>query len=293
MCLDLDPRESLVVKHPNFAAKRATIKQIPGRVDVQLVPGSVIAGKVVFSEVNATAKIPGGSVVRLQRVLPQPKLGQRPGHYQFQTESTRLDRSGHYRFASLPAGKYHLTADVEGWVTQGVENVAVEQGESASAPNIGLTHGGRVRVQLLDDKTEQSMRFEIPTKGYINPQQRPQRAPVFMSRNNIVEFSTDGIGEIQLPAGNYAFLVSIPIEDGDMISGAHTDFKQWPTYDVVDGKRLDISTRMRVQKRSLADGTLTVSGAVSSPHDESAGEKTSENSFVPATTPAEEFQPGK
>ncbi|NOY40276.1 MAG: hypothetical protein GXP26_00365 [Planctomycetes bacterium] len=284
-----DPQKSLLVKHPKFAAKRATIKDIPSKVDLQLVPGSVIEGRVAFPTDNTATKFPAGSIVRLERVLPQPKTGEQPiPPRSFQTESIPLDETGHYRFESLPAGKYHLTADVEGWVTQGVENVEVARGKTATAPDILLMSGGRVRVQLVDDKTGKPLHFEKPTKGYINPQQRSRRPVIFYFRNNIVEFTTDGVGEIQIPAGRYAFPVSIPDkENGRLTSILTNDIDDLATYEIDDGELLEISVRMRLQEPTGFTGTIR---RASPANDESTDDKKPKPKviFTPATPPAEE-----
>ena len=204
----------LIVKHPNFAAKRATIKEIPGKLDVQLVPGSVIEGTVQFPPGEGNKKSLAGSLVHLQRVISDRTPGEQLDAFSYQTQKATVDEQGQYRFASLPAGKYHLTADIEGWVTQGVENVEVAQGKTTTAPDIMLLHGGRVQVQLVDSKTGEPMRFEKPTKGFINAQQRPHRAGILVFRNNVVDYSTTGFVEIRVPAGQYTFHASIPNSDG-------------------------------------------------------------------------------
>ena len=286
-----DPRETLIVKHPKFSAKRAAIEHIPSTVNVQLVPGSVIEGEVKIPDVEGTAaKSLVGSLVHLQRVIPRPKPGEQLDAFSYQVEKTTLDENGRYRFASLPAGKYHLTVDVEGWVTQGVENVEVGQGKTVTAPDIMLLHGGRVQVQLVDSKTGEPMRFEKPTKGYINAQQRPHRAAIFIFRGNIAEYSTEGLTEIQVPAGNYTFHASILNPDGK--SDLHTvlpeAMNEWPVEKVVDGELLKISIPMKVQKRELNGNLATSFFATETPSDEAAEDKTPEGTFTPATPPAVE-----
>lgn len=294
-----DSSSPLLVTHPRFAAKRATIERIPGTVEVQLEPGSVIEGEVRLPAGAAEGKSLVGSTVRLQRLMPQPELGERPAAFSYQIESAPVDETGRYRFASLPAGKYDLTADVEGWVTQGVENIEVAAGETTTAPDILLIRGGRVRVQLLDDQTGEPLHFEKPTRGYVNPQHRPQRAAIFFFRNNIVEFTTDGVCEIQLPAGKYAFLVTIPLVEGDnrasvaspfvdgdnMVSVLPDELDEWPTFDVVDGELLEISPRMRMHKQSEMTKTMvTVQAPASAANDK----KEEDGVLIPATPPAEE-----
>ena len=269
--------QAFFVKHPKYAARRNSMIKIPGKLDVQLVPGSVIEGTVEFPEGEANKKSLAGSWVQLQRVLPRPKLGEQLKPFSYQVEKTTVDEHGHYRFTSLPAGKYHLTADVEGWVTQGVENVEVAQGETATAPEIMLLHGGRVQVQLVDSKTGEPMRFEQPTKAFIHPLPKPHRIGISSFRNNVVQFSTKGLVEIQIPAGQYAFLVAIPSSDGK--SDLHTVPSKTrfdgPIEKVVDGELLKVSMPMEVRERKVNGNHATSLFAVKPPSDEAAADDTS------------------
>ncbi len=283
----------LLIRHPKFAAKRVTIEHIPGSIDVQLVPGSVIEGTVQFPEGNDTTnKTLAGSLVHLRRVVPLSKPGEGGmyDNFSFRFKKATIDEKGHYRFASLPAGKYHLTADVEGWVTQGVENIEVAQGESTTAPGIMLMHGGRVQIQLVDSKTGESMRFEEPTKGFLNVKQRSPRSGITFFRDNIVDYSNDGLVEIQMPAGNYTFHALIPNPDGksDLHMVLPKAMDEWPVEKVVDGELLKISILMEVRERKL-NGEAKPSYYTS---DEAAVNEKGEVIFAPAPLPAQESKAG-
>ena len=269
-------KQIFLVRHPKFAVRHARIIKIPGKLDVQLVPGSVIEGNVRLPEGETTTKKSlVGSLVHLQRALPQPKPGEQPDAFSYQVEKTTVDEQGHYRFASLPASKYHLTADVEGWVTQGVENVEVAQGETVTAPDIMLMHGGRVLVQLVDSKTGEPMRFENPTKGFMNAQLRPHRAGIFAFRNNIVDYSTEGLVEFQVPAGNYTFHASIPNPDrkSDLNTVLPEAMDEWPVEKVVDGELLKILMSMEARERKIDSNLATSFYAAETPSDEAAADK--------------------
>jgi beta-lactamase regulating signal transducer with metallopeptidase domain/protocatechuate 3,4-dioxygenase beta subunit len=283
-----EPGAALLVLHPKYAAKRATIERIPGTVDVQLGPGSVIEGEIKLPAGVANGSALTGSVVRLQRALPPPKPGEVPDPFSYQIESATVDESGRYRFESLPAGKYHLTADVEGWVTQGIESVEVAEGQTASAPDILLTRGGRVRTQLVDHKTGEPMRFEKPIKGYINPQRRPRRATGFPFRNNVIEFSADGVAEVQLLAGKYAFFISIPLADGgDIRSVVSDNLDEWPTYDIVEEATTEVSASMRGRTKSEVF-SATLSAPVAPSNSETSDKTEVRDGSVPETSPTEE-----
>ncbi len=83
-------------------------------------------------------------------------------------------------------------ADVEGWVTRGLENVEVAIGQTTSAPDIRLSLGGHIRVQLVNAETDKPMRLEKPTKGFVYPFAQPRRAAIFSSQNNRVELKWPG-----------------------------------------------------------------------------------------------------
>jgi len=230
----------IIAKHPKFVTGCAGInKQIPGKVDFQLVPGSVIEGTVQFPKSETNTKSLAGSLVRLQPVIETIEDFGIYGSYRFKTAAT-IDEAGHYRFELIPAGKYNLTTDIEGWVTQGIENMEVAEGETAAASDIPLTRGGRIRVQLVDDKTGEPIRFEEPTKGSLHTNPRPQRAAFFAS-NHMAEFSKDGVGEIQVSEGRYSISVSIPIaEGGNLTSIVTDDLDKKSIYEVVDGEQLHV-----------------------------------------------------
>ena len=135
-------------------------------------------------------------------------------------------------------------------------------------PDISFTRGCRVRVQLVDDKTDRPMKFEKPTKGYINRLNHPQRSSVFLPRSSIVEFSTEGIGEIQVPSGRYTFFTSLPVEgNGNLSSVATLKREEWPIHEAVEGELLEIDARMKIPEKP-AKGTLIGSAP---PSDERRG----------------------
>ena len=193
----------LWVKHPDFAMKRVAIDKIPGRVDVELQPGATLTGQVVTQEEGKSPEPAKNVEFRLQRDLT-PEWG---NEFSFQSTGTRTDNEGKYRFDSLPAGMYSCVAEASGWVSQGIEGVELKQGETTEAPDLVMTRGGKVRVQLINGKTDEPLTFKKPTKGYVVPQPRPRDASFHItSSTTIVEFSPEGIAEQQLPAGNYVFL---------------------------------------------------------------------------------------
>ena len=243
-------RQQLLVTHPEFAAQRVTVDRIPSTVNARLRPGSTIEGKVTFPTPDQPKAIPAG-IVYLQRDTPTSKAGERPQPYSFQVQSTSIDADGRYRFESLPAGKYHLSAGVPSWVTLGIENVVTKTGEVTTAPDIAMTRGGRVRVQLLDGDG-QPLRFDKPMTGWINPQRVP-REKVFSHTTNVRTFSVEGIGETQLAPGTYRLNVNVPTGDGQVAWIASDfadlrsteDLEKISTTKVVEGQTVELQIRTK------------------------------------------------
>ncbi len=206
------PQQQLLVTHPKFTAKRVAVRRVPGEVNAKLSPGSAIEGKLSFPTEARPNSLNGG-VVYLQRDMPEPKPGDPPLPQSFQVQSTKLDGEGKYRFESLPASTYHLTASVPNWVSSGIENVVTAIGKTTAAPDIPMTRGGRVRVQLLDGDTGDPQTFDKPMPGWVTPQRVP-RDKVFRYATNVVTFSRQGTAEVQLAPGSYQLNLSVPSASG-------------------------------------------------------------------------------
>ena len=90
---------------------------------------------------------------------------------------------------------------------------------------------------------------------------RPLRPWRFYYRNNIVEYSKDGIAETRLPTGTYSFLATIPLDDGNNLTTmAAKHAKDWPTYKIVEEEVLEITSRMKLLEAAKA--SLFVTSAV-------------------------------
>ena len=262
----LPPTIFVTAKHSKFAAKRKPIQKIPGNTDVVLGPASRIEGRLNFLKEVKTPDSFAGSRVYLQRAIPKAKRTSMALPIIFEEESTKVDETGRYQFESLPAGTYNLISNVEGWVTRGIENVEVAEGETASAPEILLTRGARVRVQLVDDNSGENMVFDKPIKGYIFPVERPQRnMPI--RRSGITEFSKEGVGQIQLAPGRYCIFASLPTEQGQWTSMPIGNPQNWPTVDLLEGQVLEMDAKMRLPQEP-AKATLTITSTPVSDEDE-------------------------
>ncbi len=280
------------IKHPDYALRRAEIDAIPGTVDVVLQPASVIEGQVVTREPGKADKPPANVPVVLKRVLSE-----KADPYSYQTETSQTDANGHYRFGSLPAGKYYLSSSSDGWVTHGVDNVEAIRGQTVEAPDIVFTRGGRVRLQLANEQTGKPITFDNATQANVNPQPLPRRSWFPSgSSSNVVKFSREGIGEFQLPAGRFTIWVNVPGTDNQpslltagysVIKPNEDDLKLWAC-EVKEGETIDFAVAMQnMDKESPSvNGTLLRS---SSPSDEQKADVELEPNaiLVPATPPAE------
>jgi beta-lactamase regulating signal transducer with metallopeptidase domain len=261
----------ITVEHPDFARKRAKITSIPGSVEVTLSPGAVLTGRVMTQEVGAEPK-PAANADVMAMLLPAAET---PNSLSYQVLSAKTDEAGNYRFESLPQGDYAVQAYLPDWVTNGIEDVKVATGETVAVPPFTMTRGGRVRIQLVDDSTGKPLTFDKPTKAYVNPVQRPMKRNTFAVRSNVAEFSQEGIGEIQVPAGNYLFNVVIPSgESGTRWMRA--DFNaNLSTEDIekVPGQRINEGEVVEIEVRMVGEG-------------EPAEDKPT-GRLIPATVPAE------
>ncbi len=278
----------LWIRHPHFATKRTAIEKIPGRVDVKLQPGAVLTGQAVIQEAGKAPEPARDVKIHLQRDTAQDAGRE----FSYQTAGTRTDDKGKYRIESLPAGTYSCVAETSGWVSQGIDGIELKQGEGKEAPDLVMTRGGIVRIQLIDDKTGKLITFEQPTKGYVSPSPRPPRKSFYFP-SKIVEFSTKGIGEQQVPSGKYVFFVNLPGIDGEPgwqgvdAAGIRTpeDIDKLPTHEIKEGEVLEIEVRMQKEEPR---GKATLTPASSPPSDvDKKNEPQIANEFTPATPPAD------
>jgi beta-lactamase regulating signal transducer with metallopeptidase domain len=233
----------VVVTHPKFARKRIKNFEIPGREDATLSPGATLTGRVVMQEPGEKSKAAAGSVVSLQRYLSQQTIERS----EIQLMSTVVDNQGRFRFDSLPSGTYSLNATLAGWVTNGIEKIEVDAAQAETAPNIVMTRGGIVRVQLVDEQTGKPATLQRPARGFILSSPRPlNTARVIDSGTTEVEFSVAGIAERRLPPGEYIILGNMIGSDGQSywqlkdLAAIRADKRSDTIYEVVEGEVLKI-----------------------------------------------------
>lgn len=276
----------VTVEHSKFARKRAKITSIPGSVDVTLSPGAVLTGQVVTQEAGGEPK-PAANVEVTAMLLP---AAESPNSLSYQVLSAKTDEAGNYRFESLPKGSYAVHANLPGWVTNGLEDVNVATGEAVEVPELTMTRGARVRIQLVDDATGKPLTFDKPTKAYVNPVQRPMKKNIFAMRPNIVEFSREGMGEIQVPDGSFLFNVTIPSKEGATgwmradfnINRSNEELESVPGQKVNEGEVVEIEVRMVPEEAYSGDDKDVIFVPADSPT-----EIGPTGDLIPATAPAE------
>ena len=243
----------ILVQHPDFAAQRVAITQIPGDVDATLQSGAVITGRVVYRE-GDELRPAAGIRVNLQRYSDKPSATERsPDAQVYEVRSEMTDRQGNYRIASLLQGTYNVGADAgEEWVTTGVDSVSCESGQTTPAPDVVLTHGGVVRAQLVDAGTGKPLTLPGGGKGWLNATPAPRRNTQPLDvRSSIVTFSEQGVAERHVAPGKYYLFASIPDDEGmaRLASAEHgKPLDQWPTYEIAEGQTLDVTLPMQEDK---------------------------------------------
>jgi beta-lactamase regulating signal transducer with metallopeptidase domain len=269
------PPQMVSVRHPAFATKRVTLDSIPGNVDVRLSPGAVIEGRVVYRNGDAPDALrpAAGVPVTIDR-LTSPALRTGVHLALVESETTKTDAEGRYRFASLPEGRYGVTALATDWVTNGVSDITATAGLVTQAPDVTMTRGAVVRVILVDAATNKPVTFEKPTKGYVLSRLITNGISVSNRRSPITTFSKNGVGETRVAPGKFNFFATVP--DNDPIRGADwtsVDIEKMGAgreFDAVEGQTVEVTLPMRKLTRpTTATGTIVPAAA---PSDEDAKE---------------------
>lgn len=231
-------QQYMVVTHPMFADHHVKIAKIPGNLDVTLRTGKLVTGQV-YQQEGAGPKKPAIGVEVIVSGVTNPN-----------TTTLKTKSQGIYRIETLKDGKYQVNFNAEGWFSPGVE-IDVNDKNLLQLNDIVMTRGGRVRIQLVDANTNKPLRFANRVKAFVVPHLQSESQKKLFT-NNLVEFSTTGVGEQQVPAGKYYFLVSLlgsdeqtKYRDSLFANIRHIeDLHLHPAYQVDEGKILDITIPM-------------------------------------------------
>jgi len=237
------------VTHPEFARKQLHITEIPGHIQVTLSPGATIEGRVFTQVANENAKPAAGVLIELQSHSQE----------RIQLQRQMSNSEGNYVFESLPPGKYRIIPRASEWVGRGIKEIEVERGKMISASEIVMTRGGTVRIQLVDDTTGEPLKLGKSTMAKVYARRIPREKHI-SSIPSIVEFSPDGVGEVQVLPGKMSILVDLEYENYQSVEFAilrnAEDSNQMPSYKVEEGEVLEITSRMEQPKLSTMTGEM-------------------------------------
>jgi beta-lactamase regulating signal transducer with metallopeptidase domain/protocatechuate 3,4-dioxygenase beta subunit len=251
--LSIDDSLRVQVRHPDFAVRGAKIFKVPGTADVQLLPASVIEGVVMTGDRTGIPLPAAGAVVTLMRELPENRRDPDIDLATFQSQRVLTDSAGRYQFGGLAAGSYTINAQVKGFVSHGLTGVKAAEGATASAPELVMTRGGKVRIKLVDADTKQPVSLPNGTRAYVHPYPSPQ-----LPQSESMTFE-DSVGELQLPPGRYALYVNVPgaTEAEPSWNSVSSGGAPKPEHDVVEGETLEV-TVLAKKKMPPRSTTVTV-----------------------------------
>lgn len=289
------PGPALSVQHPDYAAHRVSLEAIPGEVNVTLLPGVTIKGRVVAKSsptsdnVRPLANVP----VWITRTTV-PIVDPRASYALVEQQQAMTDAEGNYSFASLPAGGYSLTATAPDLTTVGVTGVEGDGGQTTLAADVVLTPGAIVHTKLLDAATKQPLKLRAGQKGYVIPKLLTPGA--LRNDSTIATFTADGVGETRLAPGRYELFVSIPGEGLAPNLESHSpDGKSTVgEFEVREGETLELDVPLIAFPLQQASGiTAIVAPAVSdgAAVETQAPPLPATGHFQPLMSPAEGDQP--
>jgi protocatechuate 3,4-dioxygenase beta subunit len=199
-----------VIEHPVYAPRVIYGPNIKLPLEVTLIKGSVVEGQVVDGETGR----PGHGLSLSMQAVARPYHGQKflfaedPELFSAQAQT---DGDGRYRFARVPAGRFHvyLTSEVPDRASVALDSLEVPASATVQAPAIRLVKGGVVHGRLIDDLSGkpallgEDERIAVTAYGPSRPHSGPgvravQGFPV----------NRDGTFEMRLPPGKNFVLVS-------------------------------------------------------------------------------------
>jgi beta-lactamase regulating signal transducer with metallopeptidase domain/protocatechuate 3,4-dioxygenase beta subunit len=129
------------VRHPDYGEQRPAYKRVPDTINVTLQPAAIIEGRVLD---ELTGK-PASKVLVYIQGTNSSKVGA--------SRYTRTDEAGKYRFPSLLAASYNISAQAPERTCTAIDSFAVTAGKTHTAPDLKLIEGGWIEGRLIDAET--------------------------------------------------------------------------------------------------------------------------------------------
>lgn len=262
----LAPRFSVV--HPEFSSERLQLSSVPGNVEASLSPGARLRGRVIFADgspaANATVQIKPSIPKRGNGDWGMIDYGKFNSERDYQV-AVQTDADGRFEADSLTPGKVDVWAELPGWLNTGVGEFEVKAGPAASLPDLTLTKGGVIRLQLIDDETGRPIAVDEPLVANVsvimkNKLGRQETWPEFE------KVSDQGVVEIaSLPGTAQVMLQSIDAGAEPQWLPAANNWNAYPQSQVIDGQAVDAEIRVRKAPTTNTDSTNGIGALESSP----------------------------
>jgi beta-lactamase regulating signal transducer with metallopeptidase domain/protocatechuate 3,4-dioxygenase beta subunit len=248
-----EPR-TVVATHPEFAQRIVQHENIPGTVDIQMQPGATITGRVVN---GASGEPLAGINLLASRKRPPPQPQSAPPKFEarafeYMERLATTGAGGQYRFPQLIPDEYLIRVESDEWAQPQFAQVNAAAKTSTTAPDIRLTNGGTIRVQVVDAATGEPLtRLQDAFAFlYATPTAAAEAGRGGISRRS--ELDPQGRLEFQHVAGEFVH-VSVLVQQGsqrwdsDRITIENERIK-YPLV-VKDGETIDL----RLHVRKLGD----------------------------------------
>lgn len=263
----------VTVEHPDFAVKTVLNERIPGTTDIRLEPALSITGRVL----NGQTDRPAAGVTVIASMRPSPMsvpdaaagelLPIDPNMFARQRLATKTDAEGRYGFRSLPQGDYDIWTEEEEMVHPGfhlgdeLARLGLDRPETFGndardfiAPDMILTRGGLLRVQLIDDATREAISIGGGEEAVLDLAPRVGNPPRPWTSQRRAPVEANGRFETRYHAGEFQFVAleiisagepqwSLSWEDSVRIMGGV------PPIAIQEGETTDV--RLRVRKIDL------------------------------------------
>ena len=187
LALPLGVNARLCISHSLYAKRFVTCVS-PSTQMIELDPGAVITGRVIYSDSGKPAP----------NVIVQTQGGSGSGW-----ASVRTDSDGRYRLESLPALAYNVWAKAEHWTVRAHESFAVAAGETREAPALVFIRGGWIVGTIIEEATNKGVQpGKTSDVGLYGPS-RPRSGAAIES----AKIHPDGTFRIRVaPGRNYVYL---------------------------------------------------------------------------------------